>query len=614
MEADEKPNRVWHWMDGNACGRKVLAIFDRVRERYARHVIRYHAWNSASYRIRTWLVAVVAGLAILAALAGTCRLGLRHYRRYQEQRWTKEAQVFLAHSDYRDAALSARKVLTLNPNNLQACHIMETLADMAHSPVALDWQRHIVQIEPSIENQLMLAGVGLQYQSPPFPLTTQILQDLAHTATNNVAYHVVAAQLALSLNQLAEAKTHLGIATRLDPTNHLFALNLATVRLASTNETEAAQGRAELEKFLTDPNLKLSALRSLVADRLAHKDFAAANSFSTQLLANTEANLGDHLQQLGILLQLKSADFNDSLATLQHDAATNALTAAQVAAWMQSNGLVRESLEWLTGLPNPLLDQRPVQMALAQGYLQTSQWTKLLNTVSQSNWLDLEFLRLALVYRAWSQLGSGGLADTSWNAALGAAAGHPAALTQLLQLAGGWRLPQKQEAVLFQMVQDFPNDRAARLELERMYFNSGNTLGLHALYAVLDAKFPNDPSFENNLAATALLLNQNVEQARQRAANLHAKHPADPIVASTYAFALHLQGRDKQGLAVLQQFPPAELAQPSVALYYGVLLEAAGQTNQAAPWLKIARTNSLLLPEEKELLSAVQGKGQASQP
>ena len=83
-------------MEGNACGRKVLAATDWVSERYQRHVNRYHAWNSTSYRIRTWLVAVVVGLAILAALAGTCRLGLRHYRRYQEQRWTKEAQVFQA--------------------------------------------------------------------------------------------------------------------------------------------------------------------------------------------------------------------------------------------------------------------------------------------------------------------------------------------------------------------------------------------------------------------------------------------------------------------------------------------------------------------------------------
>jgi Flp pilus assembly protein TadD len=85
-------------------------------------------------------------------------------------------------------------------------------------------------------------------------------------------------------------------------------------------------------------------------------------------------------------------------------------------------------------------------------------------------------------------------------------------------------------------------------------------------------------------------------------------------VASTYAFALHLQGRDKQGLAVLRKFQPSELTQPSVALYFGVLLAATGNAEEAVPWLQIAQTKGHLLPEEQELLSTALGKGQAPQP
>jgi hypothetical protein len=234
---------------------------------------------------------------------------------------------------------------------------------------------------------------------------------------------------------------------------------------------------------------------------------------------------------------------------------TNAPDVAEVAAWMQANGLVAESLDWLTSLPNHLLDQRPVQMALVQGYLQNRQWTAMLNIASQANWGDLEYLRLALVFRAWSQLGSAGLADTSWNAAMGTAAGHRAATIQLLQLAESWHLQQKQEAVLLQMVQESPEDNRARQELESLYFNSGNTLGLHQLYAILNAHFPDAAADKNNLAATALLLKMDVPKARQWAADDYAKDPGDPYVASTYAFALHLQGRDKQGLAVFGKTP-----------------------------------------------------------
>jgi hypothetical protein len=73
-------------------------------------------------------------------------------------------------------------------------------------------------------------------------------------------------------------------------------------------------------------------------------------------------------------------------------------------------------------------------------------------------------------------------------------------------------------------------------------------------------------------------------------------------VVSTYAYALHLQGHDPEGLAVLQKLKPAQLAQPSAALYYGLLLSATGKTGDAAPYFQIAKTQGHLLPEEKDLL------------
>ena len=614
MDEDIKQNRFRDWLEGNAGGRKVLDALAWFRLHYRRHLDRYHGWNETFYRICTWVVAVAIVLLVLAALAGTFRVGLRHYRRYQENHWQKEAQAFLARDDYRNAALSARKAITLNPNNVPACRVMAGLADRANSPVALDWLRRIVQNEPTVENKLVLASAGLKYQQPPFPLTVQILHDLTPAATNTAGYQVVAGSLAMQTHRLAEAEAHYEAAARLEPTNGLFRMSVAILRLASTNQTKQVQSRAILEQMRSEDGIGPLALRVLVADRLAHKDAAAANAYSSQLLANPRATLTDQLQHLEILRQLKSDEFRDRLQTVQQQVTTNAPDVAEVPAWMQANGLVAESLDWLTSLPNHLLDQRPVQMALVQGYLQNRQWTAMLNIASQANWGDLEYLRLALVFRAWSQLGSAGLADTSWNAAMGTAAGHRAATIQLLQLAESWHLQQKQEAVLLQMVQESPEDNRARQELESLYFNSGNTLGLHQLYAILNAHFPDAAADKNNLAATALLLKMDVPKARQWAADDYAKDPGDPYVASTYAFALHLQGRDKQGLAVLEKLPPAELAQPSVALYYGVLLAAAGNADKAMPWLQIAQTKGHLLPEEQELLSAALGKGPASRP
>jgi Flp pilus assembly protein TadD len=614
MDEDGNQNRFLDRIEGNAVGRKVLGAMARFRHYRHTHVDRYHGWGNTYYRFCTWLVATAVVLLVLAALAGTFRVGLHRYRHYQEQRWQKDAQAFLARGDYRNAALSARKALALNPNNVPACRIMAGLADRGQSPVALDWLRRVVQNEPTAENKLILASAGLKYQQPPFPLTVQILDELAPTATNSVRYQVVAGSLAMQTHHSAEAETHFEAASKLEPTNAVFRMSIAILQLASTNQTEQIESRAMLEKMKSEEGIGPLALRVLVADRLLHKDAAAANIYSSQLVAGPHPMLADQLQNLEILRQLKSDEFNDRLQTVQQQVATNALAVKEVSAWMQANGLVAESLDWLTGLTIPLLDQRPVQMALAQGYLQSSQWTALLNIASQGNWGDLEFLRLALVFRAWSQLGAAGAADSNWNAAMGQAAGHHNTMVQLLQLAQSWHLQQKQEAVLLQMVQAFPEERQPRQELELLYYNSGNTLGLHQLYLILNTQFPDEIHYKNDLTATALLLKIDVPKARQWAAEDYAKNPGDPYVASTYAFALHLQGRDKQGLAVLRKFQPSELTQPSVALYFGVLLAATGNAEEAVPWLQIAQTKGHLLPEEQELLSTALGKGQAPQP
>ena len=102
------------------------------------------------------------------------------------------------------------------------------------------------------------------------------------------------------------------------------------------------------------------------------------------------------------------------------------------------------------------------------------------------------------------------------------------------------------------------------------------------------------------LAATSLLLKLNLSKAHALAKEVFTQHPKEAIVASTYAYSLHLQGRTKEGLGVLEKLSPGALETPSVALYYGLLLSASGETNKAAKYLDIAQKADLL-PEEKAL-------------
>src|ERR1019366_614004 len=115
----------------------------------------------------------------MLAVAGW--LGRSAYRHFKEKREQAQAQAFLAKGDYRSALLSARQTLQFNPPHVPPRPLKGRVRRASPSPSALDWQRRIVQTEPSIGNKLLLAAAGLRYQNPPFPLTAQILDELAVT-------------------------------------------------------------------------------------------------------------------------------------------------------------------------------------------------------------------------------------------------------------------------------------------------------------------------------------------------------------------------------------------------------------------------------------------------
>lgn len=555
-------------------------------------------------RFRLWIIGIVLAVLVLAVAGWLARPGYRHFK---EKRFQTQTQAFLTKGDYRNAVLSAQQTLQLNPTNVPACRVLATIADLSHSPVTLDLLRRIAQTEPTVENKLLLASAGLRYQTPPFPLTSQILGELAPAATNLAGYQVVAASLAMSLRRLDQAEAHFEAAARLEPTNQIYELNLAVIRLGMTNETQAAQSRLVLEKFSTDAQLGPQALRSLVADRLNHHDAAAAKAYSTRILASSQAGISDQLQQLTILQQLKSADFNSRLHSVQQPAATNAPAAAQVAGWMMANGLLAESIRWLTNLPAGIRAEIPVRLALADGYLQSADWPKLRDFAGEGNWGEAEFLRLAILSHAWSQLGVTAVADSNWGSALTAAGNRYGPLTTLLGLAEQWKLPAQRESLLVRIVEKFPQETWAQQALEQAYYSAGKTADLQQLYARLFALMPKNEALKNNLVFTSLLLKTNLTQAGQWAAELYARSPNNPAAASTYAFALHLQGRDQDALAVMQKLPPRQLESPSVALYYGVLL-AATHNAYAATYLQIARSQGHLLPEEQQLLAGAEAK------
>src|ERR1039458_8225953 len=339
--------------------------------------------------------AVLGSLIIVFGCLALWFYGRPAYRHYRETRAIERARKALSKGDYRNASLSARQALQANPVNLEACQLMADLAERSRSPFVLDWRRRIVEVAPTIPNKLLLAAAALHMQGPPYPLAAQTLDDLKDSAAGVAAYHAVAAELALRLKRPAEAAAQFEQASRLEPTNELHQLNLAVLRLQSTNAEAASAARATLERLRASTNVGIVALRWLVAESLDRNDVASAERFSRQVLTDAHSTPADRLQRLTILQRSNSPELKDYLAALQKNSLTNAAEVYGVSTWMVGHGLVDDALAWVSGCPAKLRAEQPVPLALVDCYLAKKDWRGLDSSLQEQKWGELEFLRLA---------------------------------------------------------------------------------------------------------------------------------------------------------------------------------------------------------------------------
>jgi Flp pilus assembly protein TadD len=173
----------------------------------------------------------------------------------------------------------------------------------------------------------------------------------------------------------------------------------------------------------------------------------------------------------------------------------------------------------------------------------------------------------------------------------------------LAQLALNWGWTAEAEQVLWQAASKFPKQPWPLTSLQNLYLARRDTAGLRRVYQASMQRDPKNKLARNNFTMLSLLCGKELPTAYMQAAELYAGEPGNPVFASTYAFSLHLQGKTKEGIGVLRALKPEELANPAVAVYYGVLLSAAGEAQASKDYL--AKSNkAFLLPEELALVTS----------
>ena len=549
---------------------------------------------------------VIIGL-LLIALGATWWLGRPAYRAYKEKKFAAQATEALAKDQPRKALLAAQQVLALNTNNLAACRVMADLADLSRSPHAMVWRRRISELQPTLSNRVVFASCALRYEQPPFPIAAQTLQEIGIGASNDVAFHLVSAQLALKQNRIADGEKHLAEAIRLEPTNALHQINLSVVHLESRDAAVAAVAHAQLEQAQSHPLWGAQALRSLAAHHLGRKQFADAERFSTALLRSTNSTFGDRLEHLAILRSGDSPQFAGFVATLQREAATNVFAASDLVTRLTALGAANDAIVWAKSLPVAIRNEPPLPMAVASSYFSVGRWRELEEALNAQNWKERDFIRQALLSYAVRKQNSAEVADAHWRDAVRLAAERPELLGTLAQMAAAWNWTNETEAVLWRAAKDFPKERWPLDSLQGGYSRMRNTRGLYELNAFVLDRQPTNSFAQNNWATLSLLLQTNLPKAHQLARQVYDRDTNNFAFVSTYAFSLHVQGRSAEGLKVIETLKPARLDDPSVASYYGVLLAATGEKEKARRYFEKAEKAGIL-PEEMALISEARKK------
>ena len=544
------------------------------------------------------IIAWTLGIIIFLIVGGT--LGYKQFHKWQERRLVAQANALVTEGDLKRAGLDARRILQINPDSVPGHRIMARISEQSGSRAAVDWRRRVVDLEPNNAADLIaLARTAIRFDDKG--ARDLALSKLPEEAKNTTEYHALAADLAAKKNDGAEMQRHLQEAVKLDPSNKENRLRLATLQLGSTDPEVRKEARATLVQLQSEEAFRREATRRLADDAVRRGDFNEAATLGRQLDSFPEKTFDDRLLLLTALHRTADPGSTPLLQEMQAAAVGEPEQVAELISWLNAQQMPMAAISWASQLPQDIVVQKSVPIALADSYVAARDWTGMQRIVKAGSWGQLDFLRHALAMRAARELANESEAASQWNEVLRKVSANPKQALTLSELVYKWGWRDQAVELLWIAAKDPGAGDQALLRLYSYFASQGAT---HDLYRVLlrrEEFQPNDANVQNNIAQLSLLLNLNADRGIRLARDLHEREPKNPVYASTHAFALHTRGDTKKALAVMNALTPEQLKQPGIAAYYGIILAAAGEHAKAAEHLD-ASEKAGLLPEEKALV------------
>ena len=563
-------------------------------------------WYSSGSSKR-WYNRPLIWFSMIALIVGVWLANIKAreiYHVWKEKRLIKEARAFFDAGDYRSAALNAQRVLQMNSSNLDASRIMAEVLETARMRESILWRRRLTELNPD-DPQHRIAWASSALNFGEASMAVQALGSFNEAMRKTAAYHSLAASVAMAQGKVAMAEAHYTEALRLETGRPQRVLDLANVQLQSSDPKIRQSAEATIESFLPQDEWRVQARRMLTVEAARTGRMEQAMEMSKKLQADPKALFSDQLIHLNLLHLASSPRFAITLQSLQRRAKDRPDELFDLISWMNANNSALLALNWSKELPKEVRSAPPVPLAVGESYATLADWPGLKTYTAGGAWEVIEFGRCALLSLAYRKLGDDLNSKTQWINAMRAAQKRPDALIALARLSSAWGWENETEDLLWQIAGGtFPPEWVFGA-LHKIYAQRRDS---HAIYRLLKRELalnPKDPQAENRVVYSSLLLGDNVEKAAKTSAELYKKHPDDLPIATAYAFALHLQKRNKEALDIMRKLKDSQLRDPDIAVYYALMLTSAGETDKAREFFKLGE-KSALLPEEKTMVEQAQ--------
>lgn len=539
-------------------------------------------------------------ILVMATVGFAGWFGHKVYQKTTEYHLIAEARVYLAKNDERNANLCLQRALQINPYNAETCSLWADMLEAIGSPSGINWRIRAAQLQTnSVSYRLAWAETALRMND--LPSAVQALRGVDAKSRTTVGFHKLAGVLAWDYHGYADAENEFSEALRLEPTNQVVQLNLATVRLFSTNQLVVESARHSLEEVPANSPLHLTSIRYLAADAVAHKSLERALFFSQEIVTDTNANFGDKLSHLKLLRDAGNTGYEAWRSSVTKEAVTSPEKVFALSHWIQLQDSPEKAITWLQALPLTMQTNQPVPLAMTDCLIALKNWNGVLAITDHQDWDELNYYRLALGAFAHRNLTESRRGEADWEKAFQLSSSHLDRLARLNQMTTLWEWSAERKEVLSQILAQFPKEGWAGEQLVALLYADGKTRDLAELLDKMSTANPNDNRLKNNLASVLLLLKSDMEKAHRLASESYGISPKDPFVDCVYAYSLMLQSRPTEAVKVLDQLKPEYLKEPSIAAYYGVVQALAGHKDIARAPLKLAE-NAHLLPEQLDLV------------